>query len=367
MDLWTLNEDIAFGRAGKKVIWQPRMDAYFSDRDFRKEALPAPYTGLDMAGVYRALGVSARLYNVGNPAIICRDDPRVRVTHERLDPMTTKTTTVTPVGTLTRVDRGNTSNYGEMPLKWPVETVEDLQIAGWLADHQTWHFDQAIYDAGVAEWGDLGAPACFVPRVSVQDLFVNTMGPQEGLFMLHDEPEACADYFASLRRCHDRCLEAIFSSPIKLINFGDNIHGKICTPSLFEKYVLPEYLHRTDAIRAAGRFSFAHWDGDCAPLLQFAKHCGLHGIEAITPAPQGDVTLDQVQEALGDVLLIDGVPAIYFDDNWPVATLLGCVDELLERFAGRLILGISDEISSRGNLDRIAVVRDRVDEWNAAH
>ncbi len=40
----------------------------------------------------------------------------------------------------------------------------------------------------------------------------------------------------------------------------------------------------------------------------------LDGIEAITPQPQGDVTLEEIKEALSDdMFLLDGIPAILFD------------------------------------------------------
>jgi len=54
------------------------------------------------------------------------------------------------------------------------------------------------------------------------------------------------------------------------------------------------------------------------PLLQYAHETGLDGIEAITPRPQGDVTLEEAKEALGDdMFLLDGIPAIYFDKTFP--------------------------------------------------
>jgi hypothetical protein len=78
------------------------------------------------------------------------------------------------------------------------------------------------------------------------------------------------------------------------------------------------------------------------------------------------VTLDEVREALGDTMfLLDGIPAVYFDDIFPVDVLVDCTHRLIELFAPRLVLGISDEISSTGDLDRIKVVGQIVDEYNA--
>ena len=92
----------------------------------------------------------------------------------------------------------------------------------------------------------------------------------------------------------------------------------------------------------------------------------MDGIEAITPQPQGDATLEQVKAALGDTMfLLDGIPAVYFDDTFSVEVLVECVHLLIDLFAPRLILGISDEISSTGDLDRIKVVGQIVEQYNA--
>ena len=107
-------------------------------------------------------------------------------------------------------------------------------------------------------------------------------------------------------------------------------------------------------------------NGITCPLLPYARETGLDGIEAITPQPQGDVTLKQVRDALGDqMVLLDGIPAVYFDDTYEIEVLEACVHELIELFAPRLVLGISDEISSTGDLKRVRRVGEIVAEYNA--
>jgi hypothetical protein len=63
---------------------------------------------------------------------------------------------------------------------------------------------------------------------------------------------------------------------------------------------------------------------------------------------------------------MDGIPAIYFDDTYSVETLVECAERMIELFAPRLILGISDEISSTGEIERVEIVRDLVDRYNDA-
>ncbi len=66
------------------------------------------------------------------------------------------------------------------------------------------------------------------------------------------------------------------------------------------------------------------------------------------------------------MFLLDGIPAVYFDEAFPVETLVTCAKRIIELFAPQLVLGISDEISSTGNIERGRLVRDIVREYNGA-
>ena len=181
-----------------------------------------------------------------------------------------------------------------------------------------------------------------------------------------DWPEACEEYFAALNTSHERLIEVINASPVEIINFGENIHGGTLSPKLFLKYHLPACQRRCERLHAAGKFVHSHWVGDTRQILRYARQTGLDGIEAITPLPQGDVTLEEIKAGLGDeMFLLDGIPAVYFDTTFSVETLKDCTRRLIELFAPKLVLGISDEISSTGDIDRVKIVGEIVDEYNA--
>ena len=180
-----------------------------------------------------------------------------------------------------------------------------------------------------------------------------------------DMPDVCEEYFKVKQANHERFIRALEKSCFEWINFGDNVHCATLPPYLFEKYVLPEYQHRNELLHKSGFYTFAHWDGDTKALLPYAKETGLDGIEAITPKPQGDVTLEEIKQALGDeVDLVDGIAAILFDETYPIEMLREQTEKVIELFAGHLILGISDEMSSTGNIDRIRYVGEIVDRHN---
>jgi sugar phosphate isomerase/epimerase len=122
-----------------------------------------------------------------------------------------------------------------------------------------------------------------------------------------------------------------------------------------------------EIIHKAGKFTLTHWDGDVKALLPYARDLGFDAIEAITPVPQGDVTLEEMKDALkDDIFLIDGIAALLFDPLYPLERLAAQAQRLIELFAPKLILGISDEMPYPGDMERLAVIGDMVDAYNAS-
>jgi len=360
-----LHRQVCFGQSGGRIIWQPRIKCWLTDKRFAGEPLPEPYEHLSEPDIFRALDCSARIYQF-NSAFVPVEDPAVYITRRSLNETDTETTIHTPVGSQVQVMRRTPNSPREIYLKWPIATPEELRVATWRAEHTAWRWDQDAYDRVYAEWGDLGAPTMYIPRINVQDLYINTMGVQNAIYALHDWPDDVAAYFAALDGSHARLIEVINASPIDIINFGDNIHCGTLPPRLFLEYVMPAYHRRCDRLHAAGKFVHAHWDGDTRTLLPLARQTRLDGIEAITPQPQGDVSLEEIKAGLGDdLVLIDGLPAILFDEIFPVSMLEEYTHRLIDLFAPRLVLGISDEISSTGDIERVRVVGRIVDEYNA--
>ncbi|MBN1248735.1 MAG: hypothetical protein JXC32_13835 [Anaerolineae bacterium] len=365
-DFPKLHTDVVFGRAGGRIIWQPRIGAWVTDKVFAGEPFPPPFTGMSLYEIYRELDCSARLYEY-NACFRRIEHPAVTFEDKELNETDTQTTIHTSVGDQVRVLRRTTSSWHPITVKWEVETEAELKVAAWREENATWAWDQATFDELTAEMGDLGAPTMFMPRMNVQSLYIEKMGSQGGIYALYDWPDTVEAYFRALNDNADRLIDVINASPIDIINFGENVHAGTLPPRWFRKYHLPECQRRSERLHSAGKFVYSHWDGDVKPLLPFAQETGLDGIEAITPAPQGDVTLEEVREALGDeMFLLDGIPAIYFDETFSVETLVACTERIIELFAPNLVLGISDEISSTGDLERVRVVGEIVDAYNAS-
>ncbi len=362
-DLAKFNTDVCFKRAGGKVIWQPRITCWISDKLFDDGKLPGIYEGMKKSDIYRELGCSARAYEF-NASFKPKYSGGITFEQEVNGEHTTDYIN-TPVGRVSRTVKTTPSSWAKLVTKEWVENEEDLIIYTYIEQHTDWYFDEEFYNEMLKEWGDLGAPCVFMPRVSMQRLYIDLMGVENAVYAVYDYEETMLKYFDALRECHFRLIDVINKSPIEIINFGDNVHSGTLSPEFFQKYVLKEYQMRCERLHSAGKFITAHFDGDNKGLMEFYKQTGLDGIEAITPIPQGDVTLEEVKEHLGDMTLVDGIPAVYFDETFSEEVLVECVHKILDLFAPNLILGISDEISSTGDIERIRLVGKIVDEYNA--
>jgi hypothetical protein len=360
-----LHHQVVFGESEGRIIWQPRIGCWLTDKEFAGEPFPPPFTGMNLYEIYRELDCSARLYEY-NACFRRIEHPGVSVTREQLSESDTKTVIHTPAGDQVQVLHRTTSNWHPITVKWEVSSEAELKVATWREENTTWEWDQAKYDELQATVGDLGAPTMFMPRMNVQSLYIEKMGSQQGIYAIYDWPDTVGAYFRALDESHDRLIDVINSSPVDIINFGENVHAGTLPPKWFRKFHLPACQHRAERLHVGGKFVCSHWDGDVKALLPFVHETGLDGIEAITPYPQGDVTLEEVKAALGDdIFLLDGIPAIYFDATFSVETLVACTEEIIELFAPNLVLGISDEISSTGDLERVRVVGEIVDGYNA--
>ncbi len=361
-----LHRDVCFGKAGGRVIWQPRIQCWYTDKKFAGEPLPAPYTNMTVPDIHRALDCSCRLYREFNPCFRRVEDPRVRITETALNRWDTQLAIDTPVGRQLAVHRRSPNNPHIIHVKWEVETEDELRVAAWREENTTWRWDQAEYDRQMAAVGDLGAPTIFMPRMNVQSLYIEKMGVENGIYAIIDWPTTTEAYFRALEESHARLMDLIVASPIDIINFGENLHAGTMTPEYFRKYHLPACQRRCERLRAACKFTCSHWDGATKALLPFARETGLDGIEAITPKPQGDVTFEEIKAALGDeMVLLDGIPAVYFDTTFSEQDLIDSTHRLLDLFGPKLVLGISDEISSTGDIERVRIVGHIVDAFNA--
>lgn len=335
------------GKPNPHVLFQPRFEPWFDwHRQF--DSLPAECQGgKTVEQVYDQIGCSMRYihYYTGQPSPI-EQEFTADVKFQMRQSSPTRRTTVfdTPFGQLSEsqemtVDRvWRTTDY-------PGKSTADLPALLWLRQRFVTRFSPQNFKQGDTYIGARGVPQFWVMKSPYMALCQQWMNFDAFMYALADAPRQMSDLMQAIDDSYDAMFEQIVASGLpRIINFGDNIAVAHLSPRYFEQYLMPWYEKRVGQLKKAGIFTTIHIDGYFKPLIKQVRQLPHDGLEALTPKPQGDVTLEDMAEALGGKVLLDGIPAVLFLNHHPRQQLQECVERLVELFGPRLILGISDEL-----------------------
>jgi hypothetical protein len=320
---------------------------------------------MDMLEVYDELNISPRYFPevLDFSCIEERRSDKVQIT-ERTEGERHTTSIATPKGNLI-IEEMRSSSEGWRTVKFPVQTVDDVEKAIWLYEHTTYVFLKDNFEEAKRIFGDRGEPQFYVPRSGYQTLSIQLMGLENLIYALHDFPEPMERLMTAIDNSYDVLYENITAyGQVKILNFGDNIDGNLVPPSYFEKYCIPFYEKRARQLQKAHIYTHIHIDGSCKSLLKFFKHLPFDGLEALTPIPQGDVTLEELKDAIGDKILLDGIPAILFLPQYSDEDLEELTLKVLKLFSPNLILGASDEVPPPADIEKVKLVSKIVDNFN---
>ena len=76
-DFPDLHRQVVFGESQGRIIWQPRIECWYTDKKFAGEPLPEPYEGMTIPEIHREIGCSARLYEWYNSCYRRIEQPSV--------------------------------------------------------------------------------------------------------------------------------------------------------------------------------------------------------------------------------------------------------------------------------------------------
>lgn len=327
------------------VLFQPRFEPWYHWHEIF-QVLPPAYAGMSVRDLYDHLGVSMRYmhYYTGVPdPVEMVYAPEVKI-REQFGSEEGWRIFETPFGELEERYK-MTIDQEWRQVTHPAKSVADLKALRWLIARLEYRFSPEKYALGEAFVGERGVAQFWLPKSPYQALAQVWMKLQDLVYALADAPGEVEETMRVIDASYDPLYEQLCASGrARILNFGENLHEALFSHRYFEKYYLPWYARRVGQLHGAGIFSHLHLDGYFHSLLKYLKDLPFDGLEAMTPIPQGDVTLEEIKEALGNHIYLDGIPAVLFMDTYTREDLLACAEKVIRLFAPRLILGVSDEV-----------------------
>ena len=134
------------------------------------------------------------------------------------------------------------------------------------------------------------------------------------------------------------------NSPVTHANYGGNEVTQVMGPPRFKEFCVPLYDECAEVFHEKGKLLGSHLDGNNRAWADLVAGSGLDYIEAFTPAPDTDMTLEDALKAWPDKVLWINFPSSVHLAS--VEKIKRTTRELIEAAAGtnRLIIGITEDI-----------------------
>lgn len=368
MNFREMNLRVFQGKPIPHVFFQPRFEPWY---DWHKtfHCMPERFQGMSLLDVYDALQVSMRTvhYYTGMPDPIVESfDPQVTI-RRQFEPAHGTIIYETPYGDLVEEVK-RTQDETWRTVGFPVKRADDFRKLRWLLSHAQFSFNEANFDQGDAYVGERGIPQFWVPKSPYQALAQVYMRLEDLIYALADCRQEVEETMRAIDDAYDGMYEQLTANGpdgtgrLHILNFGENLHEALMGPRYFERYFFPFYEKRCGQLRRAGIYTHVHLDGYFHSLLPYLSTLPFDGLEALTAEPQGDVTLEEIKEHIGDKVLLDGIPAVLFLPMYSREQLMETVEKVVALFHPRLVLGVSDEVPEGADEEAILRVQ-MISEW----
>lgn len=275
----------------------------------------------------------------------------------------------TPVGHLREAWTWLPASFTEGPVEHLVKTAADLPAYQFIHAHTRYEADYAFGKMRQAQIGDAGVSLAYLPKSPLMQLVALDAGIVAAVEMWSDAPELFAETLAVVGRSHDAAAALAVAGPDEVLMVPENLSSELIGPAWFETFLRPYQTRWVQRIRAAGKFSCLHLDGTLRGLLREECRVGFDFIEALTPAPVGDLAVEDWAAYGGDTAtrFWGGVPGAYFSPQVSEAEFERHVRATLAvmRRTPRYVLGVADQVPPDGLESRLRRVAELVEACGA--
>lgn len=246
-----------------------------------------------------------------------------------------------------------------------VKTVEDLRVMLYAMEHRRIVPNEGEYKSLDDSWGGDGCAVCLAPisAAPIQRMLTRWAGVSVTMDLYMDCRDELEGIFSALEEADTPLFNRLCTSPCIVVEFPENLSAEITGRRFFERYNMPYYQRRIEALHAAGKKVGIHNDGTLRGTFDLLGRCGFDFVEAVTPAPAGDVPLEDLRREVGcDIVIWGGLPGAMFSPCYSDEQFEAHLAEAVRLFRedGRCVLGVADQVPPDGLVARVKRVREVV-------
>lgn len=272
----------------------------------------------------------------------------------------------TPHGALTETWTWLPGSFAEAPTEHLVKTAADLAAYRHLFENTRHAPDYDFAWKRRQQVGEAGVVLCYLPKSPFMQMVALDAGIAAVAEIAADAPDELSETLAAVRGAHDAAAALAVASPAEVLMIPENLSSEVVGPRFYERYMRDYHETWCAEIAAAGKYSCLHLDGTLKGLLRQVASAGFAFIEAMTPAPVGDLAVERWAAWCPDspkTVFWGGLPGVYFTAQVSDEEFDRHTKAVLEvmRSEPRYVLGVADQVPPDGlerRLRRVAELAD---------
>jgi len=271
---------------------------------------------------------------------------------------------ITKHGTITQ-----TSIYSPDADTWfltghPVKTEEDFKVLQYMTENTSVTENIEPFERDFESYGEDAVPAPSIglsSKTAFQSLVEHWCGTVELSYALCDFPEVVEECLAVMQAKDRETVEITAKSSAQVLNFFEDSSTTNISPSMFEKYTLPEVNEWADILHKSGKLLMHHACGHLRDLMPLIASSKIDILESISPPPTGNIEIKDAVKILPEhIAVIGGIEPTFFE-TCTLDELEKRVTDLLEVMRGRrFVLANSDSCPPKVTYDKFLLVTDTV-------
>lgn len=279
---------------------------------------------------------------------------------------TTYSQYMTPIGAISQTTVYSRKSYSGGITKHFVETIEDLRVMCHICENMRYEADFAPYERIRELMGENGVifnipPICVS---AVQKLVTRWSGVENLVNVMAGDIEEFDEIIERIQEADSPIYDIVCDFGERYVEFCDNLSSEVTGRRIFEKYNMPYYKKLTDKLHKAGKKVGIHIDGTLSPCLSLLPQCGFDLAESVTPAPVGDIGLEDLRPAVGDdFIIMGGLPGALFSERYSEQYFDDYLKQLakISKPGEKFIIGAADQVPPDAVIGRMRKVREMVE------
>ncbi len=247
-----------------------------------------------------------------------------------------------------------------------LQKPQDWEVVGYIFDNVKVEPQLEGYRAKRAEAGDRGIVIAYTSGTAcpMHHIMKDLMPVEQFYFALHDHPAWVERLAKRIQPFFDQIQQCAAASPAEVVLLGGNYDDAITYPPFFAQHILPPLRDYAQLLHSRGKYLMTHTDGENRRLLPLYLETGFDVADSVCPYPMTSCRLDELLEAFaGRIIIWGGIPSVLLcADSASDADFRRFIDELIERHGRRtrFILGVSDMVTAEAEWDRLQYISAKV-------